>query len=376
MYYGTRALNLILSGGGVKGIAFVGAYSVIQQRGYIPANIAGVSAGALAGAFIGAGYTAPELRRILYEFDFQDISLIDIENKVPAVSRYIRFEKEMNYYRGDPLEAFLSRRFDTSGARSRGDSADFPEYRGDILKNIVTFSNEGCLYDGDYLEQWVRNTLLQKGIRTFGDLRHGITDKLNPRGYKVRMTAVDANRGKIIVLPDDMAFYGMDPDKLEVCKAVRMSTSVPFVFKPVKLKKKMGNTIKTFNIVDGGVFDNFPFWLIEKSAYIPTVGFRLDGGKKASLISLNTPLKILKKLTSAVQDIGIPKNAYIPGIIGNIDTSKVSFLDLSLSADDKEYLYNSGKISAHSVLNSLTPPIGIFRYRRFYPPFINRWWLR
>jgi len=32
------------------------------------------------------------------------------------------------------------------------------------------------------------------------------------------MTAVDANRGRIVVLPDDISYYGIDPDRLEVAK--------------------------------------------------------------------------------------------------------------------------------------------------------------
>jgi len=40
------------------------------------------------------------------------------------------------------------------------------------------------------------------------------------------MTAVDANRGRIVVLPDDISYYGIDPDRLEVAKAVRMTEAV------------------------------------------------------------------------------------------------------------------------------------------------------
>jgi len=46
----------------------------------------------------------------------------------------------------------------------------------------------------------VYKTLKRKGIKTFADLRGGRTDRTNPNGYKVRMTAVDANRGRIVVL--------------------------------------------------------------------------------------------------------------------------------------------------------------------------------
>jgi len=48
---------------------------------------------------------------------------------------------------------------------------EFTGYRRNLLKNIVTYSKEGCLFDGDYLEEWVYKTLKRKGIKTFADLR-------------------------------------------------------------------------------------------------------------------------------------------------------------------------------------------------------------
>ena len=38
-------VDLVLEGGGVKGIALVGAFSVLEERGYEPENVAGASAG-------------------------------------------------------------------------------------------------------------------------------------------------------------------------------------------------------------------------------------------------------------------------------------------------------------------------------------------
>lgn len=49
-------------GGGAKGIALVGALSVLEERGYEPQGVAGTSAGAVLTALLAAGYTAAELR--------------------------------------------------------------------------------------------------------------------------------------------------------------------------------------------------------------------------------------------------------------------------------------------------------------------------
>ena len=52
--YGEKVLNLVLGGGGIKGIEYAGAFNVAEKRGYHWGNIAGVSAGALAGSYLAA----------------------------------------------------------------------------------------------------------------------------------------------------------------------------------------------------------------------------------------------------------------------------------------------------------------------------------
>jgi NTE family protein len=339
----SNTVNLVLSGGGIKGIAFAGAIYTAEKRGYSFSNIAGVSAGALVGAYISAGYTASDLKNILDKFEFEKIAISDIPKKVPVVEKYMKFYKEFRFYGEKSVQYFLNGQYINDRQGIIDSNAEFLGSRGNLLKNVVIFSKEGCLCDGDYLEEWVSKTLAKKGIRTFADLKGGVADKVNPEGYKVRMTAVDSNRGKILVLPDDIEFYGIKPDALEVAKAVRMSTSVPFAFKPVELKKKDGEKLKTYHIIDGGVLDNFPFWLIDSSNVISTLGLKLDEGVNNRLISIDTPLQVIKGLMSAVHDLGIPKNVYITNNIVKIDTSKVSFLDFNLSNDDKEYLFNSGQ---------------------------------
>jgi len=348
-----KLLNLVLSGGGVKGIAYIGVFEEAERRGYGWTNMAGVSAGALAGAFAGAGLKAFEMWNAMEKFDFKNVQLAKA-GRLPVVSGYLDYAYENRLAGMEGMAGFLGKTFSRDNAA--GGAADrMAEYlRGNILQNIVTFSKEGCLFDGDYLEEWVFRTLAAKGVRTFGDLRGGQADDVNPRGYRVRMTGVDCNRAKLVVLPDDMAFYGIEPDNLEVAKAVRISTCVPFAFKPVEIKKKEGGSVKTYNLVDGGVFDRFPLWLIDCKKR-PTVGFKLSGGEKKKLFGIDTGLEILKGLVSAVQDIGMPKGVDESAVklIGEIDTTKVSFLDFDLSEEDKSYMYNAGKKTASEVFDRL-----------------------
>ena len=48
-------VDLVLEGGGVKGIGLVGAISVLEGSGYTFPRVAGTSAGAIVGALVAAG---------------------------------------------------------------------------------------------------------------------------------------------------------------------------------------------------------------------------------------------------------------------------------------------------------------------------------
>ena len=50
----TKPLDLVLAGGGVKGIGLVGAVVRLMEAGYRPNRIAGTSAGAMAAALTAA----------------------------------------------------------------------------------------------------------------------------------------------------------------------------------------------------------------------------------------------------------------------------------------------------------------------------------
>ena len=53
--------GLVLSGGGVRGMAHIGAIKALEKHGIFPTCIAGASAGAIVGAFYAAGYACEEI---------------------------------------------------------------------------------------------------------------------------------------------------------------------------------------------------------------------------------------------------------------------------------------------------------------------------
>jgi NTE family protein len=59
--------GLVFEGGGAKGMAFVGAYEELVERGHTCGRLLGTSAGAITAAFIAAGYTPVEMLAALNE---------------------------------------------------------------------------------------------------------------------------------------------------------------------------------------------------------------------------------------------------------------------------------------------------------------------
>ena len=55
----------VLSGGGCRGFAHLGVVKALNEQGIFPEEIAGASAGALAGAFLANGFTPDEIKDIV-----------------------------------------------------------------------------------------------------------------------------------------------------------------------------------------------------------------------------------------------------------------------------------------------------------------------
>ncbi len=76
-------IGLVLSGGGAKGIAHIGALKVIEEAGVELDFIAGSSMGAIVGGLYASGYSATELDSIFRNTDFNEI----IQDNFPRGSK-------------------------------------------------------------------------------------------------------------------------------------------------------------------------------------------------------------------------------------------------------------------------------------------------
>ncbi|GLU43430.1 patatin-like phospholipase family protein [Allomuricauda sp. NBRC 101325] len=82
-------VGLVLSGGGAKGLAHIGALKVIEESGIKIDYIGGTSMGAIVGALYASGYSAHELDSIFKHTDFTDL----IQDNVPRSAKNF-YEKE------------------------------------------------------------------------------------------------------------------------------------------------------------------------------------------------------------------------------------------------------------------------------------------
>ncbi|WP_042346006.1 patatin-like phospholipase family protein [Bacillus massiliigorillae] len=285
----------VFSGGGMKGYALVGAYQVLEEKGFVFQRTAGTSAGSIIAAFIIAGYTGKEIEEIMMEMN---------------------------------TEILLDERI--------GGNLPFAKW-------LLLYWKLG-LYKGDKLEEWIAEKLAAKGIYTFSDLPL----------HSFRIIASDVTNGVIMVLPDDLNKYKIDIATFPIAKAVRMSCSIPYFFEPVKLNSRKPYTY----IVDGGVLSNFPMWLFDQENVKktrPVIGVKLSENKEElPPRKIDNAIEMFGALFETMKDAH--DNRYISrkhekNIIF-IPTKNVSATEFDLSSKKKRDLIELGRMSAQIFLRS------------------------
>ena len=311
--------DLVCEGGGVKGIGLAGAYETLEQAGYAPRHAAGTSAGAITTALIAAGYRAAELKEVVFGMDFRQFEDRTWQDRIP-------------------------------GAAGKGLS-------------ILTANG---VYRGDAFLEWMRGKLAEKGVHTFADLRTGSDD---PRyAYRLQVIVSDVSARQLLVLPRDAGVLGLDPDKLEVALAVRMSMSIPIFFEPIRIQNQKTNHVHV--LVDGGMLSNFPVWLFDSDPddppEYPTFGLLLVEPDPKTPITERIPepehassgVRGLVQLLSGclhtmmeAHDRMYVEKAQFARTIG-IPTLGVGTTEFGIMPERKQALYDSGRQAAAAFLRT------------------------
>ena len=67
-----KTVGLVLSGGGAKGVAHIGAIRALEEAGIPIDYIAGTSAGAIVGGLYASGYSTEQMEDIFLSDEFMD----------------------------------------------------------------------------------------------------------------------------------------------------------------------------------------------------------------------------------------------------------------------------------------------------------------
>ena len=196
--------NLVFEGGGVKGIAYVGAMQVLASKGIVQniKRVGGTSAGAINALLFGLNYSNEETSDIIRDLDFRKF-----------------MDDSWGYIR---------------------DSARLIEKFG--------------WYKGDFFRSWISDLIAQKtgnGEATFKD----IYDQRDTKGFR-DIYMIGTNLSTRF---SEVFSYEHTP-RMPVADAVRISMSIPLFFAAVRSPR--GDVY-----VDGGVLDNYPIKLFDRAKY-------------------------------------------------------------------------------------------------------------
>jgi NTE family protein len=318
-----KPADLVLSGGGVKGIGLVGAVVALMDGGYRAQRVSGTSAGSIVGAIVAAASMGDQLgpeevKELALQLDYHKFTDPGMVERLPVLG---------------PSLAVL---------RGTG------------------------IYKGDYAHDWVRSQLKNLGVRTFGDL--AIDDDSLPaeQRYKLVVTVADVTTGQLVRLPwDYRRVYGLDPDEQFVADAVRASMSIPFYFRPVTLTSSTG---LTSTLVDGGILSNFPIDSLDRTDRRPprwpsfgvTVLPNLPEGNDKVIpalapIRLLGPPHLLESVITTVlvgRDQAYLSQPWVSARTIRVDSTDVGFLDFGISDNEIEALYVKGYAAAQKFLSS------------------------
>ncbi|MBN1859286.1 patatin-like phospholipase family protein [Candidatus Bipolaricaulota bacterium] len=317
--------NLVFEGGGVKGIAYLGALEELQQLGVLQRiiRVGGTSAGAIMAILLALGYSLDEVRTVLWDLDFRAF----VDPSPRWVVNLCRILRRYGWCKGDAIECWLA-----SLVRAKS----FPP-------NL-----------------------------TFSQLREA-------QGPALYMIGTNLSTRLAEVFSAERT-----PD-MSIVDAVRRSMSIPLYFASVRNAR--GDVF-----VDGGVFDNYPIKLFDRTGYLETgvpfqaqartteyyeprnaklplgetesyiynkqtLGFRLDTGREIAMFRRQVPpprreIRTLFGYSQAL--VGSILNAQTNQHLHNddwhrtiyIDTLGVGTTDFDLSEAKKLALVESGRSGA------------------------------
>jgi len=310
--------NLVFEGGGMRGIAFGGVLKYFEEHDLMKyvKRVAGSSAGAIVAAAVAIGYNGGEVIKILGETNF-------------------------NEFKDDSW--------------------------GVVLDAYRFFSQYG-IYKGDKFLEWFKSIVKQKT----GNENITFRQLYDTYGRELIITGTCLNRAKTYY------FHHKKWPDMPVALAVRISMSIPLVFKAIRLHTKEPDLDENGNVrhdedgnvimleredimVDGGLLNNYPIWVFDGETLrdinddtmqqSKTLGFKLMSSveKKDNELyhyyeKINNIVDYMKAFIDSMTiqiERGHIRAGYWDKTV-SINTGHISTLDFNISPETKDELIKSG----------------------------------
>lgn len=320
--------NLVLEGGGVRGIAFVGAIQALEELNVLQGiyQFAGSSAGSIVACLLSIKLSANQIKDIMFNCNFKDFK----DSSFGLLRDCYRLYKKFGYYKGNY----------------------FLEYLGNILEKYT------------------------------GNKDISFQDVYDLYGNVLVVTGTNLNLRKTIYFSKDT--YPNKP----IRDAIRISMGIPGFFQVIK-ENNDGN-IDCY--VDGGVCNNYPIWIFDgdeiaddKSKHCDsdinwkTLGLKLMSNSESKnndifndRTDINNIFDFIDALigTMCTQiDRGYIKKGYWKRTI-SINTMKVNTTDFNLSDFTKQLLIGNGYNATIEYFNTFET-----KYKdEIAAKTIQKWW--
>ena len=262
--------HIVLSGGGIKGIALLGALNVLHEKQLLNnvKTYVGSSIGALVAALMCVGYTPIELYNVmstLNPYEFKSI---------------------------EPMKILTHFGFD-SGCK--------------IVQFLHTMI---CIKTGN-------SNLSFKELHE----RYGKT---------LIVTGTCLNTGQTEYFNHETA-----PD-IDICDAVRLSISIPYMFSAVRYRDKI--------YVDGGILNNFPIDIMNDKENV--LGIRLkscDANTNNEIETLeNFTIALVSCVINEIQKLRLDNSVHQNNVV-YIDLKDVSSVQFNLTPEKRQEIYDIGQ---------------------------------
>ena len=379
--------DLALKGGGIRGVAHIGALRKLLSAGHDVRRVIGTSAGAIFGSFFAAGYRPDEMEAAVRKgvvpdpktgrSVFQEFLQTPDRNTPPPNAAFPDVWKRFG-----PQTSGPSARTITMALSAVAGISD-PERRKNVeqlyemgsihgLALVLT----GAVFAASRFEAWYAEQLacspLLKGtksdparisLKRFHELMQSAS---GPR--QLSLVAADMTNYQVLVLNHRTA-----PD-LPVATAVRMSMSIPFVWGEVDWLPRYGayrpgsGVRQPVKVADGGMLANFPLRFLTHPRHSAAdgvlgplpgtaepLGLLLDGhlpvpnnpGRVPGLERREVPVPVygeLFRFANTLVDGGdLDAAADDPGRVCRIGTAGYSPLEFHLGDEDVSHLLAAGE---------------------------------